>query len=397
MKVGVSSWFGNLTEYEERHRIGAFEKPYPISDAAQIRRELAIADLVEPLGFDSFWTIEHHFTPYGMTNNPTQLLTYVAGRTSRIDLGTMVLVIPWHEPLKLAENIALLDVLLDGRKLNIGCGRGFAAREYRALNIPYEDSRTRMQECLDIVSTALTTEFFSHEGKHWKIPRTAIRPRPIHPDLTPNMLMTWASPESLEMAAHSGYAPLFTNYKGWDVLERELKRFDEIRESHGWERSTSAIAVTTFVHEDGDYAREQGQKYWRKTSSMTRWHYDREGSAYFMPNATAEEREAVVRAGIEEQASAGIFGTPSEVIEQIAELARKANIGHLMCLQSFGDMPLEMTERSMRLFAKHVLPIIKNFGGPEPKATPYERVKRDRAAAPASSLLRPATNTSASR
>lgn len=382
MKVGVSSWFGNLTEYEERHRIGAFDQPYPVSDAAQFRRELAIADLVEPLGFDSFWTIEHHFTPYGMTNNPTQLLSYMAGRTSRIDLGTMVLVIPWHEPLKLAENIALLDVLLSGRKLHIGCGRGFAAREYNSLGIPYQESRGRMVECLDIVSTALTHEFFSYEGKHWKIPRTTIRPRPIHPDLTSNILMTWASPESLEMAAHEGYAPLFTNYKGWDVLERELKRFDEIRASHGWERSTSAIAVTTFVHEDGEYAREQGQTYWRRTSGMTRWHYDREQSPYFMPNATHEQRDAVVRAGIEEQASAGIFGTPRQVIEQIRELAQRANIGHLICLQSFGDMPHEMTERSMRSFAKDVLPVIKTFGGAEPSAIPHAQLKRERTASP---------------
>jgi alkanesulfonate monooxygenase SsuD/methylene tetrahydromethanopterin reductase-like flavin-dependent oxidoreductase (luciferase family) len=152
-----------------------------------------------------------------------------------------------------------------------------------------------------------------------------------------------------------------------------------VRESHGWERSTSAIAVTTFVHEDGEYAREQGEKYWRKTSSMTRWHYDREGSPYFMPGATPEEREAVVRAGCEEQASAGIFGTPAQVIEQIRELAKLANIGHLICLQSFGDMPLEMTERSMRMFAKEVLPVIKGFGGAEPSAIPYEKAKRERA------------------
>jgi hypothetical protein len=120
MKVGVSSWFSNLAEYEQRHRTGAFDQPYPVADADQIRRELALAGLVEPLGFDAFWTIEHHFTPYGMTNNPTQLLTYMAGRTSRIELGTMVLVLPWHEPLKLAENLAILDILLDGRRLNIG-------------------------------------------------------------------------------------------------------------------------------------------------------------------------------------------------------------------------------------------------------------------------------------
>src|SRR4051812_5281383 len=151
MKVGVSSWFGNVTEFEERLRVGRFDDPYPVSDADQIHRELALADLVEPLGFDAFWTIEHHFTPYGMTNNPTQLLTYVAGRTTRIGLGTMVLVLPWHEPLKLAENIALLDVLLRGRDLHLGVGRGFAAREFSALRVPYEESRGRMMECLDIV------------------------------------------------------------------------------------------------------------------------------------------------------------------------------------------------------------------------------------------------------
>ena len=120
--------------------------------------------LVEQLGFDAFWTIEHHFTPYGMTNNPTQILSYVAGRTSRIDVGTMVLVLPWHEPLKLAENLAVLDNLLDGRKLNIGIGRGFAAREFNTLGIPYETSRGRMAECLEIVRLALTNEFFSFRG-----------------------------------------------------------------------------------------------------------------------------------------------------------------------------------------------------------------------------------------
>jgi alkanesulfonate monooxygenase SsuD/methylene tetrahydromethanopterin reductase-like flavin-dependent oxidoreductase (luciferase family) len=107
VKVGVSSWFGNVTEFEERTKHGRFEDPYPYEDADQFRKELAMVDLVEPLGFDSFWTIEHHFSPYGMTANPTQILSHVAGRTSRIDLGTMVLVLPWHDPLKLAENLAI--------------------------------------------------------------------------------------------------------------------------------------------------------------------------------------------------------------------------------------------------------------------------------------------------
>jgi len=378
MKVGVSSWFGNITEYEQRLRLGAFDKPYPVTDADQFRRELMLADMVEPLGFDSFWTIEHHFTPYGMTNNPTQLLTYMAGRTKKIELGTMVLVLPWHEPLKLAENLVLLDVLMDGRKLHIGTGRGFATREFSSLGIPYEDSRERMMEVLDVVRVALTNEFFTYDGRFFKIPRTSIRPRPITEDMTRNILMTWNSPESLDAAANSGVAPLFTNYRGWDALRTELGAFNKIRAKNGWEPSPSAIAVTVHVDEDGQRARELGEKYWRRTVETIIWHYDKYASPFFMPDATPAERDAVLDKGYESQASAGLFGTPAEVTEQIRELQKVANVGHLMTLHSFGDMPIEDTEKSMRLFASKVLPTIRTFGNDEPLAVPYSQVLRDK-------------------
>jgi alkanesulfonate monooxygenase SsuD/methylene tetrahydromethanopterin reductase-like flavin-dependent oxidoreductase (luciferase family) len=378
VKVGVSSWFSNTTEYEERFNTGSFERPYPITDADQFRRELSLVPLVEQLGFDAFWTIEHHFTPYGMTNNPTQILSYVAGRTSRIDVGTMVLVLPWHEPLKLAENLAVLDNLLDGRKLNIGIGRGFAAREFKTLGIPYETSRGRMAECLEIVRLALTNEFFSFDGEFFQIPRTTIRPRPLSPDLTKNLLMTWASPDSLEMAAHSGAAPLFTNYRSRQVVHDNLQTFDQVRAGHGWPVSPSAIATTVHVHQDGQRAREVGEEYWRRTAGMTLWHYDRLAADYFMPDATPEERTAAVMEGYENQAAAGMFGTPEEVIEQIRELQQMANVGHLITLHSFGDMPVELVEESMELFGQAVLPTIKTFGTGEPEAIPYSVVRRAR-------------------
>ncbi len=384
MKVGVSSWFGNVTEFEERTRSGSFSDPYPYEDADQFRKELAVVDLVEPLGFDSFWTIEHHFSPYGMTANPTQILSYVAGRTKRIDVGTMVLVLPWHEPLKLAENLAILDILLDGRKINIGVGRGFAAREYHAFGIPYETSRERMVECLEIVRLALTQEFFSFEGEHFQIPRTSIRPRPLSRDLTENFLMTWASPDSLAMAANSGTSPLFTNYRGWDMLREQLGEFNDIRTSHGWAPSSTTIATTVYVHEGDAHAKEVGEQYWRKTSATTSWHYDKFGSDFFMPDGSDADRAAAVQKGYEDQSSAGIFGSPASVIEQIRELQSVADVGHLITLLSFGDMPLEMVEESMRLFAAKVLPTIQTFGnGIEPFAVPYDQVVADRSATPA--------------
>lgn len=371
MKVGVTSWFCNVAEWTERIQPGAFDQPYPITDTQQLERELYLADLAEPLGFDSFWTIEHHFSPYGMTGNPTQLLTYMAGRTQRIELGTMVLVLPWHDPLKLAENLSMLDNLLGGRRLNIGMGRGFAAREYKSMNIAYDTSRDRLLEVLEVVRTALTQEYFSFDGNFFQIPRTVIRPRPRTPDLTTQMMMTWASPESLAMSANAGMAPLFTNLSGLDALRDGMASFNEIRAGHGWAPSTSTVAITVFCHEDQDYAQEYATQYWKATSGQTIWHYDHLGRADWMADHPAAERAALIDQAYRSQTAAGIFGTPEYVIDGIREVQAAGNISHLITLHSFGDMPRDDVERSMRLFAKEVLPVIKQIPAEQAEAVPF--------------------------
>jgi len=105
------------------------------SDAAVIGEHMSMGDLAEPLGFDSLFALEHHFTGYAMSPAPTQLLAYYAGRTSRIQLGTAVIVLPWHDPVRVAEHIALLDIMCGGRCL-FGFGRGAASTEYEGFRIP---------------------------------------------------------------------------------------------------------------------------------------------------------------------------------------------------------------------------------------------------------------------
>jgi alkanesulfonate monooxygenase SsuD/methylene tetrahydromethanopterin reductase-like flavin-dependent oxidoreductase (luciferase family) len=379
MKVGVTSWFANLPEYEARVVTGDYSKPYPVSDNARLHQELQLADLVEPLGFDSFWTIEHHFSPYGMTTNPITLLSYMAGRTERIDLGSMVMVLPWHDPLYVAEDIAMLDNLLKGRRFWIGMGRGFAAREYNATRIPYATSRQRMEEILEVARLGLTEEFFSFQGEIFDIPQTTIRPRPLSENITERMMMVWASDESLALAAHAGMAPLFTNYIGWDSLAEQVNTFSEIRASHGWDPIPSTVAVTIYCHEDQEYAEEQGEKYWRKTSDSTFWHYDRIGRQDWLPDLGTEEKRHFLDERYNDQASAGIFGTPEYLIEQITELQKVANIGHLITLHSYGDMPQEDKERNMKTFASEVLPTIKQIPTGEIWATPYAEVRGESA------------------
>jgi len=106
---------------------------------------------------------------------PTQLLSYYAGRTKRITLGTAVIVLPWHDPIRVAEQIALLDVMSGGRCL-FGFGRGAASVEYAGFRIPMEEARPRFVEAAKIIVAALSNESFEWEGEFFKIPRTSIRP-----------------------------------------------------------------------------------------------------------------------------------------------------------------------------------------------------------------------------
>src|SRR6201995_270803 len=123
-------------------------------DAALFNEHMALGDLAEPLGFDSLFALEHHFTGYGMSPAPTQLLSYYAGRTKRISLGTAVIVLPWHDPVRVAEQIALLDIMCGGRCV-FAFGRGAASVEYEGFRIPMGEARPRFVEAAQIIVKAL--------------------------------------------------------------------------------------------------------------------------------------------------------------------------------------------------------------------------------------------------
>src|SRR5437588_3760048 len=152
MKVGVYFQFGNHQDWD-RYRAREAGPPQR-TDQEIIDEELELAGLVEPLGFDSYWAIDHYVTPYGMTGGVLQHLTYIAGRTSRIDVGTMVTVLPWYDPLRLAHEISVLDNVLKGRDLTLGVGRGAAVREFDGFRVPMSDARIRYNETLEIIRLA---------------------------------------------------------------------------------------------------------------------------------------------------------------------------------------------------------------------------------------------------
>ena len=134
-----------------------FQNPHnALSDQEVWREEVRMACLAEPLGFDSVWSIEHHFTDYTMCPDPVQFLTYMAAKTERVQLGTMVIVLPWHDPVRVAEQVSLLDTLSDGRMI-LGLGRGLGRVEYDGFRIDMGEGRNRFVEYAELVLDALET------------------------------------------------------------------------------------------------------------------------------------------------------------------------------------------------------------------------------------------------
>src|ERR1700733_1740188 len=136
--------------------------------ASVVGEHLAMGDPAEPLGFDSLFALEHHFTGYAMSPSPTQLLSYYAGRTKRITFGTAVIVLPWHDPVRVAEQIALLDIMCGGRCL-FGFGRGAASTEYEGFRVPMGEARARFVEAAEIIKLALAQENFEFHGEDYQI------------------------------------------------------------------------------------------------------------------------------------------------------------------------------------------------------------------------------------
>src|SRR3989449_3206260 len=190
------------------------------TDASVVGEHLALGDLAEPLGFDSVFALEHHFTGYAMSPSPTQLLSYIAGRTQRITLGTAVIGLPWHDPVRVAEEIALLDVISGGRCL-FGFGRGAASVEYAGFRVPMEEARPRFVEAAQIVVKALTHDVFDWDGEFYRVPATSIRPRPIsHPER--RFYASSVSPESAEIMAKLGFGVLMRSEEHTSELQSRL-------------------------------------------------------------------------------------------------------------------------------------------------------------------------------
>jgi alkanesulfonate monooxygenase SsuD/methylene tetrahydromethanopterin reductase-like flavin-dependent oxidoreductase (luciferase family) len=375
MKVGVTLFVQNYSDWD---RFEAAERGESVaskpaeSDQKRFMDDLKLALAAEPLGYDSVWTVEHHFTPYTMVTNPMQYLSYIAGRTERVDLGTMVVVLPWHHPVRVAEDIAMLDSFLGpNRNLQVGFGRGLGKREFEGFNVDMNKTRDLFNENLQIVAAALSNDRFSYDGQFYKIEDLAIRPTPPRKRGVEDFYGAWGSPGSVPAIAGAGLKPLIIPQRRWEDYTGEIEEFAKCRAEAGFKRPAAAkIAVWIYCAKTDEEARAGALQYLTEYGESGLRHYQILGDhfaktkgyeSYAEGSKAMQQLEDPFKVQGEMMIDNNVYGSPKTCIEKMQRIAKAFDPSEVMLIFSYGQMSHEDAMRSMTLFAKECLPEIRSW------------------------------------
>lgn len=343
------------------------------SDRDVYFNELRLADLAEPLGFQSIWGVEHHFTDYTMCPDVLQFLTYMAGRTQHTQLGSMVVVLPWHDPMRVAEEVSMLDNISGGRFI-LGMGRGAGKVEFDGFRLPMDESRARFVEAAEMLIRGLESGYCEYDGTYIKQPRAAIRPAPFK-SFRGRTYAAAVSPESVPIMAKLGIGMLVIPQKPWKEVAKELDEYRRVyRELNAAEAPAPVCAGWTFCDESAERARDMARRYIGGYFKSVLDHYNfgsdhlakTKGYEYYGKMADKIQTygaDSVTDFFVDLQ----ISGTPEQCYEQILDVRRRVGNEHFVGVFSYAGMPYPEAERNMRLFAKEVMPQLQKL---EPGAVP---------------------------
>lgn len=338
-----------------------------VSDAEFIRNEVSNLVLADELGYDSVWITEHHFSDYSMSNDPLQLLTYIAARTRHVKLGTQCIIVPWHNPARLAEKIINLDILSGGRAI-LGFGGGLAPHEFAGLGIDQNLSRDLYNDILDVVIPALETGVIEGEGAFGRIPRSTLRPGPIK-SFAGRKFCGSLSGNSMVAAARHGFGNmvLMLPQRGQETPPDKYREVWQEVHGPGSEPPPPMLSGNFYIHESADHAAEQGQKYLAHTmrSALKNYSLTRPGTFAQVKGYEHYERMMVADNDIDDYVTGfgrgAVTGTPQMILERLWELKAIYNPQGFFPHLHFGGMPQEDAVRAIRLFAQSVLPEVKSW------------------------------------
>lgn len=327
--------------------------------------ELALADA---LGFHGAWLVEHHFMrEYSHSSAPEVFLAAASQRTQRLRLGHAVIALPYNNAVRVAERVAALDLLSNGR-LEVGIGRGFSPREYAIFGAAMGDSRAHLQEGLAILRAAGGGPV-QHQGKLYQLENIDILPKPLQQPHPP-LWVAAVSPQTFAWAAQEGIGVLSGPFKPWFLIKQDLKAYRRAVQASPYAATPGfhpqfAMTIGCLCLEDGAEARRLAEGftwYYQRLLDQTRpvLAQLRESYEYYHRLAFLEP---LLRKGLSlrllETMGMVVVGTPEQCRKGLARYAR-AGVDRLLLAVGAGMVSSNVTRRSLELLAHEVLPALND-------------------------------------
>src|SRR3989449_8972873 len=335
---------------EERSRLMRFG----IFGSAQARRGVPDVDSgagfkdfveynvqAEALGYQSSWVVEHHFTGFGQISATLNLLTWVGARTRTLRLGTAVMVLPWHNPVLLAEQVATMD-LLSGGRIDLGIGPGYRYNEFAGFCIPMEEAEDRFDESVGIMVKAWTSDQpWSHRGKYWQFDNVVVEP-PTAQKPHPPLWMGAGRPASIKKVADLGYRLLLDQFAPIEQIGERIALFKAEVQARGRRFDPMSVAVTRSINV-AMTAAERQKALETRMAARRRVH-----DLAQRPDGQNQSTIMTYAHTLEAAEPGALYGTPDEIVAKLQAL-RDGGAEYVL-LNSTGGI------ETLRRFAKEIMP-----------------------------------------
>jgi natural product biosynthesis luciferase-like monooxygenase protein len=312
-------------------------------------------DAAENLGFDSLWITEHHFRNFGgMMPSPSVLLAAAAQRTKKMRLGCAVSILPMHNPLRIAEEFAMVDLLSNGR-LNFGAGRGMHPMEYTVFGYEWKNAQSRLPEALDIVIKAWTGGEFEWKGAHYQFPKLNVYPKPLQKPHPPIYVTANRDPESFQMIATRGHHLMTLPWVATNELQGpRVRQYQDVLRGagHAVEEREVFVMYPVYVGADDAQARAEVIEHWQRWRVFAL-------AALDLDPSKGEAYEKVLNHLAYDgmiRDSRGVFGGPETCTQILRKIINVVGVTHIGLTFHFGGLSQKKVLKSMERFARQVRP-----------------------------------------
>jgi alkanesulfonate monooxygenase SsuD/methylene tetrahydromethanopterin reductase-like flavin-dependent oxidoreductase (luciferase family) len=325
-----------------------WRKPFPQFYAEQLRQ----TQIAEALGYDTIWLTEHHFAEDGYSPSLLPIAGAIAGMTSRVRIGTFLLLLPLHNAVRVAEDAATVDIIANGR-FDLGLGQGYSPSEFEGYGIPRKERASRMEEGIEVIRGMWTQDPFSYQGKHYNLKNISMVPKPAQTPHPP-LWVGASQPKAIERAARLGCHFL----GGGDSASQGI--YDAALRSHGRDPQDYHAAQLRWVYVASTY-----EQAWNDVQDhlhyMLTWYgrWVAEAKDFAGVEKLAQLPPAAELRNVTEQLiGRPIAGSPEDVGRQIETMTKRIRTTHLVMGMHLPGLDPAKSQRSMELFAKELTPTL---------------------------------------